>query len=82
VHDIPLAVCSTARRAHGWHRAKGFYIKCQNDPPFSRMSDFSNMRLLETSAVDTDRSKIEERIRNYGGKLEKLQKALNAARPH
>jgi hypothetical protein len=42
------------------------------------MSDFSNMRL---SAVDTDRSKIEERIRSYGGKLEKLQKALNAARP-
>jgi hypothetical protein len=47
VHDIPLAV--SARSEHGWHRPKGFYIRHQNDPPFSRMSDFGNMRLLETS---------------------------------
>jgi hypothetical protein len=46
------------------------------------MGDFSNMRLSETSAVDTDRSIIEERVRSYGGRLEELQKALNAARPH
>jgi hypothetical protein len=46
VHDIPLAV--SARSEHGWHRPKSFYIRHQNDPPFSRMSDFGNMRLLET----------------------------------
>jgi hypothetical protein len=57
VHDITLAV--SAHREHGWHRPKGFYIRHQNDLPFSRMDDFGKLRLLETS----DRSKIEEHPR-------------------
>jgi hypothetical protein len=45
------------------------------------MGDFGKLRLLETSAViQTDRKL--RNIRSYGGKLEELQKALNAARPH
>jgi hypothetical protein len=52
----------------------------QNDPPFNRMGDFDNMRLLETSAVIRTDRKLRN-VRSYGGKLEELQKALNAARP-
>jgi hypothetical protein len=79
VHDIPLAM--SARREHGWHRPKGFYIRHQNDPPSSRMGDFGKLPLLETSAVIQTNRKLRN-IRSYGGKLEELQKALNAARPH
>jgi hypothetical protein len=44
------------------------------------MGDFGKLRLLETSVVIRTDRKLRN-IRSYGGKLEELQKALNAARP-
>jgi hypothetical protein len=61
VHHIPLAVSA---REHGWHRPKGSYIRHQNDPPFRRMGDFGNMRLLETSVVIRTDRKLRN-IRSY-----------------
>jgi hypothetical protein len=52
-----------------------------SDVPSSRMGDFGKLRLLETSVVIRTDRKLRN-IRSYGGKLEELQKDLNAARPH
>jgi hypothetical protein len=101
--DPLVRQCIKLAREHS-SEARGFYQKHNNDPAYSRMVDFGNMRIsqwpsveaydafkeywiaslgvMQTAADTTDTPMIEERIRSYDGKLEDLQKALNAARPH